>query len=100
LFDDWSFDNENVVAAVRDTAIGAQFEQAGRRLLAAIPPDMRGDTLFTLDAVVNAGDQAWFLEMNSNPMVHPDAYRAMIENAFGISISLSSSVAEPEAKVA
>jgi hypothetical protein len=83
FYDTWTFDNENVVTAVRDSAVGVQFEQAGHRLLGAIPPDMRNDTLFTLDAVVDAQDLVWFLEMNSNPMVHPDAYPAILNSAFG-----------------
>jgi len=97
LFDDWSFDNENVLSAVRDTSIGKQFQEAGQRLVSAIPDDMRHDTLITLDAIVDESDQVWFLEMNSNPMVHPDTYEAIIKNAFGI--SLSPSKAESEAKV-
>ena len=34
--------------------------------------------MFALDAIVDQEGQAWFLEMNSNPMVHPDLYGAMI----------------------
>ena len=43
---------------------------------------MRVDTLITLDAVVDANDKVWFLEINSNPAVHPDAYPALLKGAF------------------
>ncbi len=39
LFDDWSFENENMLGTIRDTSIGAQF-QAGQLLLSAIPFDI------------------------------------------------------------
>jgi hypothetical protein len=80
-YDIWRFDNENVLSTVRDTSVGAQLREAGPLLLSAIPPENR-DTLITLDAVVDAKNQVWFLEMNSNPAVHPDVYPAMMESAF------------------
>lgn len=43
---------------------------------------MRGTTLFTLDAMVDAQDHVWLLEMNSNPMVHPDAYPVMMTRLY------------------
>lgn len=76
------FDNENVLSAVNQTAIGAQLRKAGEVLREGIPEEVRKDTLFTLDAVVDAEDRVWLLEMNSNPMVHPDAYPAMLRSAF------------------
>lgn len=39
------------------------------------------ETLSTLDAVIDAAGTAWFLEMNCNPLVHPDAYAAMLDPA-------------------
>ncbi|WP_289295593.1 hypothetical protein [uncultured Reyranella sp.] len=77
-----SFINENVCETLRNTGIGRQFQQAGYSLLAAIPEEMRVDTLITLDAVVDANDKVWFLEINSNPAVHPDAYPALLKGAF------------------
>lgn len=34
--------------------------------------------LFTIDAVVDAKERVWFLEMNSHPMVHPNIYGHML----------------------
>lgn len=80
----WSFDNENLLATLRDGKIGEQFSQAGSVLLGVVPPDMRHSTVITLDAVVDADDIVWFLEMNSNPMVHPDTYDKILRQAFDI----------------
>jgi hypothetical protein len=85
-FDIWAFANENVLETVRDTPLGEQFVQAGRLLLPAIPAEYR-DTVVTMDAIVDSDDQAWFLELNSNPMIHPDAYPAMLRNAFPAAIA-------------
>lgn len=82
-----SFLNENVLEALIQTEIGSQFQRAGYSLLAAIPEDMRHNTLITLDAVVDAEETVWFLEMNSNPAVHPDAYPALLRGLFGPSVS-------------
>lgn len=60
----------------------AQLLSAGRLLSRSIPAQFRRDTLVTLDAVVDDDDQLWWLEMNSNPMVHPKAYAAMLDDLF------------------
>lgn len=62
--------------------VKAQLQQAGRVLYQGIPPELRAHTLYTLDGVLDAEDMMWWLEMNSNPMVHPDAYGAMLEDIF------------------
>jgi hypothetical protein len=77
------FDNENVLAKYVATPIGQQLAEAGRVLQQAIPDDIRADTLFTLDAAVDAEDRVFLLEMNSNPWIHPDTYPAMLRSAFG-----------------
>lgn len=72
--------NENVVATLRPGAIAAQLEDAGTKLWLGVPEPIRRFTLFTLDAIVDEDEAVWFLEMNSNPAVHPDCYDAMIES--------------------
>jgi hypothetical protein len=74
--------NANALASLRGTALGAQFLDACAAAAAAVT-DGGGDALFTLDAVVDARGQAWFLEMNCNPLVHPDAYAAMVRARYG-----------------
>ncbi|MES2048464.1 MAG: hypothetical protein V4447_08690 [Pseudomonadota bacterium] len=51
---------------------------AGIRLQAAIPAMIRKDTLFTVDAILDKDSKPWFLEMNSNPAVHPYVYPAIV----------------------
>jgi hypothetical protein len=75
--------DSNVVREHQDTAIGRQFAQTGRLLWQAIPEEIRPMTLSTVDAVIDGQDQVWFLEMNSNPMLHPDIYPLMFESFFG-----------------
>ena len=87
--DGWSFENENVLAALRDSRIGAQFLHAGPVLLGAIPPDVRHGTVITLDAVIDADETVWFLEMNSNPMIHPDTYARTFHQAFAAAPALA-----------
>jgi hypothetical protein len=77
-----TFDNENVLAKLRNTPVGQQLDEAGKVLYQAIPEDVRTDILFTIDASVDAQSKVWLLEMNSNPMVHPDVYPAMVKSVF------------------
>jgi len=37
-----------------------------------------------LDAIVDADDRPCFLEVNSNPQGHPDAYAQMLDDLFGV----------------
>jgi hypothetical protein len=55
-----------------------QFIRAAAHATLAIPPECRARAVFTLDAVLDAWDGVWFLEMNSHPMVHPAAYPLML----------------------
>jgi D-alanine-D-alanine ligase-like ATP-grasp enzyme len=77
-----SFVNDNVLPQHQGGAIAEQLAQAGQVLLEAVPQAMRGTTLFTLDAMVDAQDRVWLLEMNSNPMVHPDVYPVMMARLY------------------
>ncbi|MBI5790274.1 MAG: hypothetical protein HZA63_02240 [Rhodocyclales bacterium] len=74
--------NENVIDGHRDSLIGRQFADAGPICLAGIPESLRDGVVFTLDAIVDDQDAVWFLEMNANPMVHPDVYPVMLDSLF------------------
>lgn len=82
-YDTPSRENENVLSSCRGSSIKAQFVAAGGKLFEGIPEPIRQNTVFTLDAVVDDAGRAWFLEMNSNPMVHPDVYPAMLQSLLG-----------------
>lgn len=76
--------NTNALPRYRDTDLGAQLARASEAFARAISPDRTlTQSLYTLDAIVDASGQAWFLEMNCNPLVHPDAYEAILRERFG-----------------
>lgn len=87
-YDPPAFDNLNVLPKLRNSKIAAQFTEAGKLALPIIPADLRHTTLITMDAVVDSEEQVWFLEMNSNPSVHPDAYPALLRSMFGPRLGL------------
>lgn len=69
----------NRLGAAERSGIAQQFQLAARKLCQAIAAeDDPLRTLYTLDAIVDAEGTVLFLEMNCNPLVHPDAYTAML----------------------
>lgn len=59
-----------------------QFAAAAERCVGTITAaGFPAETLYTLDAVIDGEGSAHFLEMNCCPMVHPDAYDAMLASA-------------------
>src|SRR5690606_25976231 len=71
--------NTNAWARHRGSGLGTQFMRAAERLACGIAHDPRlKQSLYTLDAIVDTDGRAWFLEMNCHPLVHPDAYPAML----------------------
>lgn len=77
------FGNPNVLREIEDKAFVGQLRDAGPMFWRGIPEDIRQDTAFTVDAVIDDNDQVWFLEMNSNPALNPDLYAFMLEGLFG-----------------
>jgi hypothetical protein len=70
--------NSNLLPRIAGTPLAQRFADAGRRLWPRIPgPDGR-QLGFVLDAIVDAQDQPWFLEVNSNPQWHPDIVAPML----------------------
>lgn len=74
--------NRNVFPSL-DKSLLNQLEEASRTLEQSIPLDIRQNTLFTLDAVVDAQNKIWVLEINCNPSVHPDVYPVMFDSLLG-----------------
>jgi hypothetical protein len=96
-YDRPSRENDNVLSRYRGSPLERQFVAAGEAFLKGIPEAIRGNTVFTLDAIVNDAGEAWFLEMNSNPMVHPDVYPSMMESLFNVASSTSQPMATDSA---
>jgi hypothetical protein len=96
--------NHNVLPRIKTHQIVQHFADAGRRILprvvSAAAPD--GDPAlslscadskqigFVLDAIVDAQGQPWFLEINSNPQLHPDLYAPMLDGVCGVTATRSS----------
>jgi hypothetical protein len=78
-----SSENRNVLGNLAGTPLAQQFEDAAFKLAPAISEDPQArNCLYTLDAMVDGQGQVWFLEMNCNPLVHPDAYASMLQSQF------------------
>jgi hypothetical protein len=60
--------------------LDGQLRDIGQKLYQAIPEDIRRGTLYTVDAMCDEQGKLWLLEMNSNPTVHPYAYRTMMRS--------------------
>lgn len=75
----------SVADLVNDAEVAwlAQAKDAGQKLYAAIPAEMRENTMFTVDAILPQDGQAYFLEVNCNPTVHPLVYPIMANQLLG-----------------
>jgi hypothetical protein len=90
--------NHNVLPRIKTHQIVQHFADAGRRVLprvvSAATSDIDSTTSapssdseqigFVLDAIVDAQGQPWFLEINSNPQLHPDLYASMLDGLCGL----------------
>lgn len=76
-------DNVPTLERHKDSAVVREFRKFGPILWQEIPEQVRPATLFSLDAIIDAEDRVWLLEMNCNPQVHPEAYPFMLERLFG-----------------
>ena len=75
----------NALSSFDNTIVQEQLSVASAVFWNAIPANIRLDTLYTVDAIIDAGRKVWFLEMNCNPIVHVDAYPHMFDSLFEIS---------------
>lgn len=67
------------------TPLEAQLLDAGASCWRAVPAAIREGTAFSIDGVVDAQGDIWFLEANCNPQVHPALYRTMLDATFAAS---------------
>lgn len=71
-------ENRNVWP-VQNEPVRHQFAKAAALLGDCMPVQLRRRQPYTLDAALDEHGRAWFLEMNSHPMIHPDVYEPMLE---------------------
>lgn len=73
--------NTNALSKI-EPEIVAQLQSLGPVFESAIPKEIRENTAFSADGIVDSEGRVWFLEMNCNPMLHPDIYPAMFGSLF------------------
>jgi hypothetical protein len=76
-------DTSSSLERYKDSPVLAQLAEFGPTLWGGVPEDLRPATLYTVDAIADADDKVWLLEMNCNPATHPEAYPLMFERLFG-----------------
>ena len=75
--------NANALQEIAGSALLAQLAGCGPVLWQGIPETLRPATLFAVDAILDEQERLWLLEMNCNPVCHPDVYGPMMETLFG-----------------
>jgi len=89
------FPNLNVLAKFADSPLMDQLRRSGEIFWRGIPEPIRQNTLFTVDGIIDRSGTARFVEMNSNPAVHPDAYAPMLQGLFGIGVTRDAGQTRP-----
>ena len=59
-----------------------QIQLAGERAQTALRAALPAPVAFTLDGVIDADGDVWWLEMNSNPVFPPEGYAEMFTELF------------------
>jgi hypothetical protein len=89
-YEPYRLDNLNMIDKLAPD-LADQFRQAGVIVSEAVRrTHPNSPSVFALDAMVDPEGNAWFLEVNSNPMIHPDLYQVMLatEVRDGIGVSV------------
>lgn len=76
-------DNMNIISEYQDSEIAKQFAAIGRLFWQSFPESERRLALFTLEAIIDAKDEVWFIGADRNPITHPDSYHTIFESLFG-----------------
>ncbi len=74
--------DHNVRERIAGSPLERQLLEAGAICWAEVPESQRRGTAFSLDGVVDQHGQAWFLESNCNPQLHPAFYDTMLNGVF------------------
>ena len=82
----------------KDSPVLHELAQLGPTFWQGVPENMRAATLYSVDAIADADDKNWLLEMNCNPAVPPEAYAPMFERLFGArGVAAAAEMAQPAA---
>ncbi len=74
--------NRNLVGSIEEATLLTEIEQALPRLHVMLPPQWQAHTLYSVDGVLDQDGRVFWLEMNCNPMVPPDAYGVILDHTF------------------
>ncbi|MCA3176101.1 MAG: hypothetical protein ING36_11290 [Burkholderiales bacterium] len=76
-------DNQNCLQALTGSLLDQQIRAGGAVFCGVIPQEMRAQTLYTVDGMLDDHDNIAWLEMNCNPVLPPDAYPIILNSVFG-----------------
>lgn len=73
--------NTNSISRIPERVL-EQIKKAGTAFHQSIPLEIRDNTAFSLDGILDENEEIWHLEMNCNPHLHPDIYKHMLNDLF------------------
>jgi hypothetical protein len=76
--------DHNVRPQIKGNNLEAQLLQAGQWFWNDIPADIRDNTIFSVDGIVDDQGRVWLLEINCNPQIHPAFYSTMLDSLYGV----------------
>lgn len=82
-----SLDNRNCIESYAASPLLRELSETGRTFWQGIPENFRENVIYSIDGILDDRNQLWYLEMNCNPIVHPDLYLPMLESYFGAAAS-------------
>ncbi len=73
---------DNALPQMTDS-VHAQLAKTGGALAEELKKQFSAPVLYSLDGVIDANGEVWWLEMNSNPILPPDGYSSILNTLFG-----------------
>ncbi|QDH60176.1 hypothetical protein [Pandoraea pnomenusa] len=80
-YDVWQLKDRDCLES-QSATLKSYLHRVGEVLWHGIPEGIKNNSVFTVDAILDAEDRIWLLEMNSNPMVHQNCYGPMLDSIF------------------
>jgi len=65
--------------SIENLDLRKQLDQIGSVTWGMAKEEVKGMLIYTIDAILDKKEQLWILEANSNPIIHPCCYDAMID---------------------
>lgn len=71
---------DNLVSTHENRIMTEQLFKIGRFFIDMVPERIRTNFAFTVDAILDENNKLWFLEVNTNPIIHPYLYPYIVES--------------------